>query len=193
MQSLIRMTIGMVALLVLSGCAVSHKYGPYMGQVVDAETEKPIEGAVIYMEFYTLSSNLAGLQSHFADTKEVFTDENGKFSLEYRVSTIRPGQVWDTLPRTYVFKPGYGVYPGYKGTKVFPKPQLDDGAIPKDKFVTISLVPLATKKERMENLSHLYISPLIPYTKKNDILNLLDDERIYLGLTPLHSDDNNPK
>jgi len=30
-----------------SGCAVIHHYSPYIGQVVDAESGKPIEGAIV--------------------------------------------------------------------------------------------------------------------------------------------------
>ena len=44
----------------LSACTISHEYGPYMGKVVDKETGKVIEGAVVFMTFSTSTGTAGG-------------------------------------------------------------------------------------------------------------------------------------
>lgn len=181
MKYIWKTTILFLALALLSGCAVSHTYGPYMGKVLDAETEEPIEGAVLFMAFNTLSGNVGGTASHFADAKEVLTDKNGEFFLEHSITTLRPGQLWDPWPKTYIYKPGYGVFPG-KGTSIIPKP--DWYGIDENKYSIVKLPKLYTKKERLDALRHVSISYKVPYEKQRIIYDLRNNERIYLGLEP---------
>ena len=114
---ILRIFQAVLLLLLLSGCTVTNKFGPYMGKVVDAETEMPIEGAVVFMKCGSLSPTLAGSQYHYIDAKEVLTDSKGEFYIELRVNTLRPGHVWE-YPKFIIFKPGYGVFPNYPGSSV---------------------------------------------------------------------------
>ena len=100
---ILRIFQAVLLLLLLSGCAVTNKFGPYMGKVVDAETEKPIEGAVVFMKCGSLSPTLAGSQYHYIDAKEVLTDSKGEFNIELRVNTFQPGHVWE-YPKFIIFK-----------------------------------------------------------------------------------------
>jgi len=56
--------------------------GPYHGQVVDADTGEPIEGAAVAgiweLEYFIL---FIYSNTHFANAKETETDEDGKFKL----------------------------------------------------------------------------------------------------------------
>lgn len=104
-------------LVASSSCAVSHKFGPYKGKVVDADSGQAIEGAVVFMECNTISGNVGGANTHFADAAEVLTDENGEFYIELRVNTFKPGHLWSPYQDITIFKPGYGVFPGHKKAK----------------------------------------------------------------------------
>ncbi len=181
MKHIAKTTILLLALAFLSGCAVSQTYGPYKGKVVDAETEEPIEGAVLFMEFTTRAPNPGGATASFADAKEVLTDKNGEFFLEHTVTTLRPGQVWDPWPKTYIYKPGYGLFP-FKGTSITPKP--DWSGIGENIYSIIKLPKLHTKKERIEALEYASIGPDVPYERSKKITDYINQERVYLGFSP---------
>lgn len=168
-------------LLLLSGCAVTNKFGPYMGKVVDAETEKPIEGAVVFMECSSLSPTLAGSQYHYIDAKEVLTNSKGEFYIELRVNTLRPGHFWER-PKFIIFKPGYGVYPDYPGSSSDITIKDAPSFFPENKFVTIRLPKLLTKNERKNNLSNTYTGLEVPYKNKEKLYRLVNEERSHLGL-----------
>jgi hypothetical protein len=188
MKHIAKTTIFLLVLALLSGCAVSHTFGPYKGKVVDAETEEPIEGAVLFMEFTTRTPNPGGATASFADAKEVLTDKNGEFFLEHTVTTLRPGQHWDPWPNAIVFKPGYGVFPGKgtrKGTSITPKPPKPSwGNIGENIYSIIKLPKLHTKEERNYVLLQVSVGSEVPYEKRKNISELKRQERIYLGYKP---------
>lgn len=173
-------------LLLLSGCAVTNKFGPYMGKVVDDETEKPIEGAVVFMKCGSLLPTLAGSQYHYIDAKEVLTDSKGEFYIELRVNTLRPGHVWE-YPKFVIFKPGYGVYPGYPRASVNITIKDAPSFFPENKFVTIRLPPLRTRNERLRNLDKIYeySNNEIPYEKRKYLFTFVNEESVSTGLKPL--------
>lgn len=175
-------------LLLLSGCAVTNNFGPYMGRVVDAESEKPIEGAVVFMKCGSLTGNLGGTQYHYIDAKEVLTDSNGEFNIALRATTLRPGHVWE-YPKFIIFKPGYGVYPGYPGSSVDITIKDAPSFFPESKFVTIKLPKLITKEERLRNLASTGAGYEVPYEKRKILFRLVNEERSVLGLELL----SNPK
>jgi hypothetical protein len=180
MKHIAKITTLLLAFAFLSGCAVSHTYGPYKGKVVDAETEEPIEGAVLFMEFTTRAPNPGGATASFADAKEVLTDKNGEFFLEHTVTTLRPGQHWGPWPKTIIYKPGYGMFP-WKGTSITPKP--DWSGIGENVYSIIKLPKLHTKDERHEALLHVTVHS-VPYEKRKNISELERQEEIYLGNKP---------
>jgi hypothetical protein len=154
-----------------------------MGRVVDAETEKPIEGAVVFMKCGSLLPTLAGSQYHYIDAKEVLTDSKGEFYIELRVNTLRPGHAWER-PKFIIFKPGYGVYPGYTGASVDITIKDAPSFFPENKYVTIRIPKLLTIMERKDNLSKAYTGLDVPYKKKKQLIELVNKERIDLGLEP---------
>jgi len=98
-------------LAMLTSCA--HTDGPYRGKVVELETEKPIEGAVVaakwMIEPYIRPEKVC-------DAKETITDKNGDFELPKGSCFCQPFAKINT-PAVVVFKPGYLGYPPLGATQ----------------------------------------------------------------------------
>jgi len=164
--------------------AITNKYGPYIGKVVDAETGEPIEGAVVYMVFFTQSPNPGGSTGHYAGAAETLTDVNGEFELTYRAFVFHPFCLWDHMPVRQVYRPGYGHFPGHIESRISSEKGTITG-IQEEQYVTISLPKLKTKKQVRDNLSHVYSrSHLVPYKKRKHFTDLRNQERIYLRYGP---------
>lgn len=154
-----------VAFLValLPGCSITHTYGPYMGKLVEKETGKPIEGAVVFMEFSTLTSNVGGHTTHYADALETLTDNDGGFLIPpYRINTARFMHVWDETPSVIIFKPGYGAFPRHRQAEISGS---RDTVLPTGESVTIELPRLKTREERADNVIGLSPSSRVPNEK----------------------------
>lgn len=185
MQTLFRLLAPVLFLSILSGCAVSNKFGPYIGKVVDAETKEPIEGAVVFMEATTVTGTLAGATSHYAGFKEVLTDEDGEFHITLRLTALKPGHVWDSHPYISIFKPGYGVFPGHRRahSNIFVKNT--SHILPENTYVAIALPKLTTRAEREDNvLYNLDIHSIseIPFEKYKNLFRLRNIENASIGL-----------
>jgi hypothetical protein len=173
-------------ILLLSGCAVTNKFGPYRGKVIDAETQKPIEGAVVFMKCGSLLPTLAGSQYHYIEAKEVLTDSKGEFYIELRVNTLRPGHAWER-PKFIIFKPGYGIYPVYPGSSADITIKDAPSFFPENTYVTIMLPPLKIREERLRNLDKIYehSNDEIPYEKRKNLFTFVKNESVAIGLKPL--------
>lgn len=181
MKSLFVVLFVIIALPLTTGCAVTNKYGPYYGKVIDAETKEPLEGAAILIVYKTEQYGLAGAVSHYEDAQEMLTDKNGEFKIpSIRVSTFRILSSWERYPEVRIFKPGYGCYPMHKDAT----PDFDYGSLPAELRVDISLPRLKTKEERLENYRTAYPSPGVPTDKYKKLLHLINEEAIFLGLEP---------
>lgn len=185
-QTMFRLLTALFVLSLFSGCAVSNKFGPYMGKVVDAESKEPIEGAVVFVNCSTVTGNPGGATSHYAGFRETLTDEHGEFHLELRVNTFKPGHLWDYDSSLQIFKPGYGVFPSH------PDAYSDilrpvSYTLPENTYVTIDLPKLKTRKERKRNLGSVSITDIakIPFEKRQNIFRLKNIERMQLGLKPI--------
>lgn len=185
MMKLIRIfSLPFIAFLLLTGCTVTHEYGPYSGKVVDAETSEPIAGAVVFLRFYTEGYSLAGFIPKYADALEVMTDRNGEFNIPtQRITRFRIPHRWDPHVHVVIFKPGYGCYPWHMGTTSRPqyKPKW---TLLADKHVTIILPQLKTVEERKRNLGGIHSGTTVPDEKKKNLLRLESDERVNIGLSP---------
>jgi hypothetical protein len=86
--------------------------GPFTGRVVDQDTNQPIEGAVVLVE-WDIRHMMAG--QTFFDAKEVLTDKEGHFSIPKNWS-FNPW--WNVVmdSNVIIFKTGYGhVSTSYSG------------------------------------------------------------------------------
>lgn len=168
-------------LFFLSTTAITYKFGPYSGRVIDAETKEPIEGAVVYLVCSTVQPNPGGGSWVYAGAAETLTNTDGQFILSYRAWTFRFLTFWDDDPQLFFLKPGYGVFPGHKNASIIP----DVLYIPTGKPITIQLPKLVHMHERRENFRRFYPrSYNVPYRRRKHTTNMLNQERLYLGYEP---------
>jgi hypothetical protein len=181
MKTFFKIAVLMMVAGVLSGCAGTHAFGPYSGKVIDRETSEPIEGAVVFVRFFTQIGHFAGTSSYFADAVEVLTDSKGEFAVPIqRLRNTEMGRFWDDAGHVIIYKPGYGCYPGHRKTEAEPL------GFPGKAFVVVKLPKLNTEKERKDNLNRIhYYSDVVPYEKQRHILKLINQERLDLGFKPI--------
>lgn len=88
----------------------------FRGKVIDADTLKPIEGAVVLAIWDKTRATIAGGDTVFKEAKETLTDKNGDWSItgpEGSEYTVFPGWLQyafiyvRTTPRFDFYKPGY--------------------------------------------------------------------------------------
>ena len=165
-----------------AGCTMTHKFGPYYGKVIDAETREPIEGAAVLVVFYTEQAGPAGSVTHYADALETVTDKKGEFSFpEHRITAFKPLHAWNPHGYFWIFKTGYGCYPRHKAVKPMFVP---NGTLPADEYVTVE-IPNVKKESREKRLTNYGCEPvLIPKTKYKNLFRLINQERVDLGLEP---------
>lgn len=143
MKKLLRLTTMLLALLPLTACGVSSK--PIEGQVVDAETKKPIAGAIVIARWRGTYSALVDTHTSCYHVETATTDKDGYYKI--------PG--WWEMPKGPFFsedsmvldayKPGYEKYwpVGYDRTEDF-------------KNNVLYLMPFkGTKEERLKYLMHM--------------------------------------
>jgi hypothetical protein len=176
---------GLLSLIIFplsAGCAITHKYGPYYGKVVDAETKDPIEGAAVLVVFYTEEYGPAGAITRYADAVETVTDKKGEFKIPaHRVTTFRPLQGWNRYGYFTIFKPGHGCYPIHKDVKPMFVP---NGTLPESQYVNIELPRLKTREERLRNIDCFPVG--MPDEKMTKLIEVNNIESISLGLEPTH-------
>lgn len=171
----------LVGMLLISGCAITHEYGPYMGKVVEKETGTPIEGAVVFVEFYTGVGNIGGMSSHYVDALETLTDANGEFLVPlHRVTTFRILHGWIEEAYAIIFKPGYGAFPHYQGTTL----THPNGTLPANESVVIELPKLKTRQERGRNADFSFDRSSVPYEKYKLMFGAVNEERNLIGSEP---------
>jgi len=92
--------LSIVIVVLLAGYTKGCAYLPISGTVVDAETGKPIEGAVVLVE-WTIKKGIGDKHTESVKVAEVLTDKDGKFDL--------PGcyQPFVEAPDLTIYKRGY--------------------------------------------------------------------------------------
>lgn len=156
----------------------------YHGTVVDAETNAPLEGAVVVVVWHRKPIVTMDGPQYFHKAVEALTDAEGKFAVD-----ASPGIDWNPFtyvlkePRIVIFKPGYGPFPvghlSTKSVKELKEAMLTEGA-------TIALPKLKTKKELREFTSpvDMRISTLVPDERIPKLMRLINMQRRSLGLQP---------
>jgi|GEM_PF-973826 hypothetical protein len=174
-----------ISAMLMAGCTISREYGPYKGMVLDLETGKPIEGAVVFLTFYTMFQlSPGGPVSQDADAVEVVTDRNGEFFIpSHKIKLFRILHGWEPECTAIIFKPGYGTFPRHKKTK----PRFDPNySIPEDQYIVVWLPRLKTKEERRENSSYAGGNFMddVSIEKQRILLEMYNAELQSLGLPP---------
>jgi len=94
-----------------AGWLIYHKPA-FRGMVIDAETKKPIEGAVVVAMYYKypIISGPGGGSASIMHIKEALTDKKGEFRIPSYTTVIQPLSIED-LTEFIIYKPGYGSHP----------------------------------------------------------------------------------
>ena len=101
-----RLLLCVAALVLAAGCRMgAEQWGPFRGQVVDAETGRPIAGAHVMVLWIREPPSLHLTQS-FYDARETVTDREGRFEIPYERRWLT---AWVSAPGVSVFVPGYQV------------------------------------------------------------------------------------
>ena len=110
----------MLLVSLISACyEATGCYGPMTGTVVDAETGRPIEGAVVYVQ-WTVTSGPPGLQTaKIYDVIEKVTDKNGKFRVCGILNPFVNRPVVVVYKKDYVPWRGDYIFPVYEHRKDF--------------------------------------------------------------------------
>ena len=164
----------------------------YQGKVVDADTLKPIEGAVVVMKWEKCWPGIgAGTLCDFSMAKEALTDANGEWSIKGPEGTWTPtlprailGFIvrWTQTPFFLIYKPGYYQYGKYdqrggNGFRAIPYEDKEGG------LAGIALERPATMREELKELDIEFdnevpfISTNAPATK----LKLMNFSFTYFG------------
>jgi hypothetical protein len=94
-----------VVFLASAGCRMGpDQWGPFRGQIVDAETGAPIPGAHFMVSWERDNPNPVHWTQSFYDAQEAVTDADGRFEIprERRLFTLLVSS-----PRFSAFAPGY--------------------------------------------------------------------------------------
>lgn len=170
--------IALVALVVISQVGwLLYTGGPYRGQLVNAETRQPLEGAAVL--FYwrrNAYGGAGGPVKYHLDAKEVLTDEDGRFHIPWFVGI-------SLNPLSLVLEPSAIFYlPGYRSVLAEVDPP--DGKAFRDPTV-IPMRKLQTRKERRDRIGGVLPSR-VPNEAMPNFIRLMNTEREALGLKPVH-------
>ena len=95
----------LLMMLTSAGCRIGPaQWGPFRGQIVDAETGAPIAGAHFMVMWERDNPNPVHWTQSFYDAQETVTDADGRFEIprQQRLFTLLVG-----TPRFDAFAPGY--------------------------------------------------------------------------------------
>ncbi len=175
-----------------SSASFYYSDGPWMGKVIDTETKEPIEGAVVLAVWYKVYASPTGRHHYFFDAIEVLTDNDGQFFIP-KFSAVNLFPIIGSIegPDFTIFKPGYTSFPGPGYDyfhKYFPKSPLrvdkHSRAELFKKGVSVELMKLRSKEERLDALPSVSGPFVDNDEKKRNFIKLINTERKQLGLDP---------
>ena len=131
----------LLVFLMAAGCRMGPaQWGPFRGQIVDAETGAPIPGAHFMVMWERDNPNPVHWTQSFYDAQETVTDAEGRFEIP------RQGRFFTLLvsaPRFDAFAPGYIA----ESSEVTPR-----GGQPYVDSTILKMRLLKTRKERCDRL-----------------------------------------
>ena len=161
--------------------------GPYKGRVVDSETGRPLEGAVVLAVWNLNVPVIVDTVDVFLDAEEVLTDGNGRFAVgRHTPRSLKPGKVEG--PYLTIYYPGYGFYPMNHVSPPIPTFGGTDEVLKRmDKEEVIFELPRLKTREDRIRVQGCVFEHNVPDDKMPNLLRLLNLERKRLGLAPTHT------
>ena len=192
--------LGLGVILMIAG--LYGKDRTFHGQVIDAETRKPIEGAAVVIHWVEARGTVAGESTRFKDVKEILTDKEGKWAITgpegsegndlIAYLTFFTGIHYTRKPDFIIFKPGYCSYPGglsieaCKGIKFSGSGETMAGKI-------IELPRLELREDRIKTMAHGPIVAEGALEKQKEFVRLINEERKSLGLQEAYTSEGSQK
>ena len=168
---------------------------PVKGYVIDAETGKPLEDAVV-VSMWQLTQLFSGGYGGYAKVIEAKTGKEGRFIIPFWM-TFKPwtfySVMYDIAPQIVIYKPGYKLYRSHKIMREgYPgdiSVTAEERRQVKDKYSInpAKLAPIYSDEDRAKNImdtSSAISSGMIgDGINKKDVINVLralDEERMSL-------------
>lgn len=176
-----------LTLSLIAGCGhLVYSSGPYSGQVVDADTGRPVAGAAVVAIWTREIPVGAHMPEQDWDVYETLTDGHGEFAIPRRTHFTPYG--WILEPKLTVYYPAYAAgYAGYYGRDVpaADRPPRD----PRDRgrpetYTTIPLKHLTTREARISHTGRPIGTLTLPWEKVPHLMRLVNEELKQLGLQP---------
>ncbi len=172
----IKLIILIVVLFSCTGCVSMCRYdGPYEGRVIDAETGKPIEGAVAHGKWMKVYPNPAGSSSEYYDSYEVLTDKNGEFKIPGKGLLVFSNV--DDMTLT-IFKAGYDQFPRHSNWSGLVQFGPFDKVVWENGKGTFKLRKLTMEERRKESID---MPLLVPNHKRKLFIRERNREMIEIG------------
>jgi len=172
-----------------SSASLYYSDGPWMGKVIDAETKEPIEGAVVLAVWQKVYASPTGRHHYFFDAIELLTDKNGAFIIsKFNAVNFLPIIRHIEGPDFTIFKPRYTPFGDSYDYfhKYFPNSPLKVNRNTLSelfkKGVSVELLRLKTREERLRSLSDAHPLGGVPDNKMPILLDFINLERKELGL-----------
>lgn len=183
MRPMPRLLLVTFSLLLATGCGhLVYSSGPYRGQVLDAETQQPLVGAVVlaiwYREVSFIPFAAHSPAEDYHDALEILTDAQGEFTIPAKTHLTPIGKIRE--PEFVIYYPGYGYYNYFQ---VHPVGKEITVAY-EQRFFHVELRKWKSREERLRNLS---VRPVgrVPLDKMPNLTRLVNVERIEMDLSPL--------
>lgn len=181
MRGLLRIFGIGATMLLATGCFGHLVYPsePYRGQVLDAETQQPLAGAVVLAIWYREAPGLGGHgpAEDYHDALEVLTDAQGEFTVPAKTHLTPIGKIRE--PEFVIYYPGYGYYNYFQ---VHPIGKEITAAY-QQRFFHVELRRWKSREEQIRT-GHPWVSR-IPRSKMPNLSRLVNNERRELGLEPI--------
>ena len=106
---LFRRLAALAGACLLSACTVTYQFAPIEAWVVDAETGKPIEGAVVTANWELVKGSFDGPRYYGQlEVKETVTDAKGRFAFEgFSKEDSSGAELRESDPQILIFKAGH--------------------------------------------------------------------------------------
>ena len=152
----------------------------YSGKVVDAETGKPLQGAVIVVVWYKKAIYSMDGPEYFHNARETLTDREGNFSMDASEGINWNPLTWIETPRIAVYHPGYwplsDAYP-----REFRDPYGMDDAMKKGAVVKLPKLKTDEELRKFADLTSS-VSMGAPRERIPNLLRAVNVQRAMLGL-----------
>lgn len=189
--ALILLIIVLSATAAEAGWLIYHE-PEFKGTVIDIETKKPIEGAVVVAVYRKATMGLgAGSVDSVIDVRETLTDSGGNFRIPSYTTVIQPFS-WQIPSTIIIFKPGYA------SVEIESSPFTGNELMSeqtygwhwtrelKYKLRGSGIVELPCTRTREDTINSLpsIPGPGIPASKMTNLIKMSNEARILLDLKP---------